>query len=388
MKNILCYIRKSYGTVIWENMKSFIQGFRECGVDVIVCDMDDYKSVEAVDELLQHPELIWFSVGFNGIGLTASPRQSEIDIPHVSVMLDVPYNRYVGGYDFPCRKHLVTYLDKRAGEILDIAYPSKNMNKMFMPLAGTQYDGLVEGADRKYDVVFSASRWQDGPAIRMWHDGTVNRQITYLLDEVADYMEVYPVTTVDAVREVLKIHGLVDVIYLERLLPYFWQVLQYIKMQRRYRALEMLVRNDIRVDVFGANWESVPFVNKLILHGPIPYEDNVKVFSQAKIVFQDQAEFNHGAHDRVFTAMLNGAVVVSEYSSYLEEEFVCGQEIFLYDWQNGDEQVKIIHKLLADNNWRISIAERARKIAEKRHCWHNRAEDIMCAVTLLYGENC
>ncbi len=343
MKKILCYNIKSYGSVIWENMNSLIQGIRNCGIDVIVCDMDDPEEVKAAGELLLHPELIWFSIGFNGIGLRIGNRQDEIKIPHVSFMLDVPYNRYVKGYDYPCCNHLVTYLDKSVGKIINLAYSDKKMNKMFLPLGGTVCDdaGLDVG-ERKYEVVFSAARWKDEPAVRTWRDVTVNARIATILDQVADYMEDYPVTTVDAFKYVLQAYGMTDDIYLQRLLPYFWQVLQYIKMQRRYRALEMLVKNDIRVDVFGANWESVPFADKLILHGQVSYAENINIFSRAKIVFQDQAEFNHGAHDRVFSAMLNGAVVVSEYSSYLTDEFSDGEEIFFYDWQHGEEQVKVI----------------------------------------------
>lgn len=399
MKQILCYNIGKSGSVIWENMNSLVNGFRQLGREVAVCDTTDIAQVNAALELLQHPEWLWFSFGFNNFGMIAKKRDKDgnictffpyekSNVPHVSIMLDVPYNFCVRGYDLPCAKHIVTMLDKNVGAYLDIAYPEKNMNKLFMPLAGTIYNDCQQlEEEKKYDVVFSASRWVDGEVIRDWHDGTTGRWMVSLLDEAADYMEAYPVNTVDAFQAVLHAHGLCDAAYMEKMLPYYAKVLVYIKMWRRYRALEMLVKNDIRVDVFGANWESVPFANKINLHGEISYKENLRVFSQAKIVFQDQAEFNNGAHDRVFTAMLNGAVVVSEYSSYLEQEFVNGEEIFLYDWLQGEKQIEVIHKLLADESWRLSIAKRAKKKTEQRHCWCNRAADIMRAVALLYGEN-
>ena len=143
--------------------------------------------------------------------------------------------------------------------------------------------------------------------------------------------------------------------------------------------------NDIPVDVFGNGWDIVPFAGKLKLHGPVSYEQSLEIASQAKIIFQDQADFNHGAHDRVFTGMLNGAVVVSEFSHYLAEEFEAGRDLFMFDWQNGDQQVQVNHELLADESKRLSVAVSAYGKAVRRHRWANRAERILEAVDVLYG---
>ena len=86
--------------------------------------------------------------------------------------------------------------------------------------------------------------------------------------------------------------------------------------------------------------------------------------------------------------MLNGAVVVTEYSSYLDEEFIDGQDLYMFDWQHGNEQVQVIRDLLADEPRRLSVALNAYSKADKRHRWSNRAERILETVNIFYhGDN-
>ena len=153
-------------------------------------------------------------------------------------------------------------------------------------------------------------------------------------------------------------------------------------MYRRIKSVGFLVDNGIRPDVFGGGWENAPYADKLNIHGYVTYPESIEVISKAKVLFQDQAEFNDGAHDRVFTAMLNGTVVVSEYSQYLDEEFEDGKDIFLYDWKDGSNQVQIINALLKNEFIRTSVVKNAYEKVNNSHRWINRAQSIIEAVTL------
>ena len=177
--------------------------------------------------------------------------------------------------------------------------------------------------------------------------------------------------------------GLSLEIMLPLLKKYLWPLLEYIKVYRRIKAVRFLVDNGIRPDVFGDGWENAPYADKLNIHGSITYLRSIEVISQAKVLFQDQAEFNDGAHDRVFTAMLNGTVVVSEYSKYLDEEFEDGKDIFLYDWKDGPNQVQIINALLRNEFMRISAVKDAYEKVNNSHLWINRAQSIIEAVSFI-----
>lgn len=170
------------------------------------------------------------------------------------------------------------------------------------------------------------------------------------------------------------------------MIRFYYMMLRYVKAVRRVKSIELLIKNDIKVDIFGAGWENIPIVNtsnNVTLHNGTSYQEALDLMGQAKIVYQDQALFNNGAHDRIFSAMLNGAVIVSEYSAYLDEEFENGKDIFLYDWKNGLNQVNVISELLNDESKRLSVAISAYGKVSQKHRWANRAASIVETVDLL-----
>ena len=384
---------------VWPNIQSLALGFQNLGYDVLLCDMHNNNSFTyCLDHLLVKDD-ITFSVGFNDCGIHTTIKNispdslciyQSLDTPHVSVLLDVPYNCCVNGPAIPVKNHIVTLLDRDAGEYLHHTLPQKKMHQLFLPLGGTESQLSLEELlekERPYDVVVSASFWFNTELHPIWEspDFPFPAMIP-LLNDIVDFMQAHPVNTTTAIHNVLHDRGLYDEEYLVQMAKFYWPILSYMKMWRRQKSVEFLVQNDIPVDVFGRNWEHVAFADKLRIHGTVSYAETLHIFTQAKLIYQDNAEFNNGAHDRIFTAMLHGAAVMSEYSQYLDEEFVAGEDLLLYDWQHGAEQVREIPALLADQDRRRAMTARAYQKATARHRWQNRAQTISEAVHLLYPE--
>lgn len=385
------------GSKAHPSMVAFTQelaaGFCQLGKQVFYCDRSSGESVNQMLDLMQGGEVA-FSVGLNDFGMeyplpdgTVFRLFEMFDIPHASVMLDVPYNVCVSGFESTCRRHLVTLLDRSLASYLKLVYPDYQKNVLFMPLGGScaANQGNIITKPRTYDVVMCAYAWGRNALKRVWHREDVSTGKVHILDDVADYMECHAVNTWQAMQHVLQQRGMLDEAYMREMVPYCWDILRYIKMYRRVRAIDFLTRNDIPVDIFGGGWEDMPLGKNVRLHGEIGYAEAMDVIANAKMLFQDQAEFNNGAHDRVFSGMLNGTVVVSEYSTYLEEEFINGQDIFLYDWQHGENQVGVITDLLQDEAKRQAVAVSAYGKADSNHRWKNRCEYILEAMELLYG---
>lgn len=327
-------------------------------------------------------ENVYFSLDVNGLAtqipLTNGKYLYEmLDFLHISLLTDAPYNPYTSMMRFPCRKQAVLYLDLTHRFCIDEMYSHKYLAKMFMPWGGYSDHTFEEiiSAKRDLEVVYCATYGFENR--RTWHDFPIANEIIKILDDIADYLEAYPESVYRAAQIVLQQRGMEDGFFLRKIQPFFQFLFMYIKVRRRMRSLELALKNDLRIDVFGAGWENAPFADQLTLHGRVDYDTTLELFARAKIVYQDMAEFNHGGHDRVFTAMLNGAVVVSEYSSYLAQEFNDGEDIFFYDWQNGEQQIRVIHELLADEPKRLSAAVSAYSKADKRHRWENRAQQIL-----------
>ena len=367
------------------------------GKDVLYCDCMDDSSVGVALDCMDRQEIALgigcgdggMSWGKNGGGTLFTYEMH--DIPHVSILMDMPYNNCQSGPELPCNRHICTVLDKAAYEYFRYVYPDKADKVLFFPLAGMSAEGDYDifAVDKKYDVVYIAHPWMFGlfreGMDRPWRSNDTPAVVVSVLDDVADYLEAHTENVLPALKLILKEKGFEGEAYLRKMLPYCWDLLLYIKTWRRIKGMEFLVKNDIAVDVFGGGWEAVPFADKLRLHDGVSYEESLQICAQAKILFQDQGEFNYGANDRTFNAMLNGAVLVTEYSRYLDENFINGQDLFMYDWQKGEKQVQVIHELLQDDCRRIAVAVNAYGKASRCHTWRNRVQRILEAVHLLYG---
>lgn len=381
---ILVYVTESGHPSMWRITNDIVQGFSQLGHEIVLGDLNDVPSMLGARQLLLNGEIA-FSVGVNNAGKYMVDQDGRcvyeyLDIPYVSIMLDAPYNVATGDIGFDWRLHYVCVLDKTHIDALRLCYPNKKFaGSMLLPLGGSSSnrDDEIFGNDRPLDVVFSAALYQGGQAEPAWHGYESNPYIVRILDDVADNMLKKPVSTLTALQEVLEHRGFFGEEYVKRFTPHLFSLFHYVKHRRRYIAMEQLAKEDIPVDVYGQGWDQVPFANKLRIHGETDYDEVLNAFTKAKVVFQDQAEYNNGAHDRVFTAMLNGAVVVSEYSTYLAREFDVNRDIYLFDWQNIASQLQVIKELITNEPMRLSSAVSAYGKANVRHRWVNRANSIM-----------
>ena len=391
LKKIIIYISESekkhaFG-VFLDNLGN---AFRQLGYEVIYIDMGNLNQVEnAIKMLIRNEVVCSIAMNANMLEIYGSDKPtylySYVDTYHISLLQDAPYSIKIGNIHIPARNHTIWYLDRshqQMMDLLDLAMPTNK--KIFLPMAGCTNthrnlkDILCQ--EKKYDVVVCAGLWSGKPQ-RGWHS-KADRITSIILDNIADYMEEYPVNIYTAIQIIFEDMGMNIEIMLPLLKEYLWSLLEYIKMYRRIKSVGFLVDNGIRPDVFGGGWENAPYADKLNIHGYVTYPESIEVISKAKVLFQDQAEFNDGAHDRVFTAMLNGTVVVSEYSQYLDEEFEDGKDIFLYDWKDGSNQVQIINALLKNEFIRTSVVKNAYEKVNNSHRWINRAQSIIEAVTL------
>ncbi len=367
-------------------------GFVQLGVDTVAADINDLESMVMARSLILSGQ-VDLCVGVNDTGRHMVDNDGKciygyLDVPFVSIMLDAPYNVATENIAFPCKNHYVCLLDKTHLEALKICYPKTHFaGSMVLPLGGSSNgnEEAIFSNDRPLDVVYSASIYHGGDFKPAWMEDDTSPFIVAILIDVVDYMLGNPVSMLDAFKVVLEARGLYGPEYIHKFTPYMFSLFFYVKHRRRYNAVELLAKEGITVDVYGSGWEWVPFADKLRVHGEVDYEEVLDAFTKTKVVFQDQAEFNNGGHDRVFTAMLNGAAVVSEYSTYLEKKFDVNKDIFLFDWKNTGSQLQIIKELISNESLRLSTAISAYGKASSQHRWVNRAASIMEMMSVLRG---
>ncbi|MFQ9083217.1 MAG: glycosyltransferase [Clostridium sp.] len=140
-----------------------------------------------------------------------------------------------------------------------------------------------------------------------------------------------------------------------------------------------MAKSGLEVHVYGNGWEKDELAQyeNIKRHGAVSYTEALDIMTNTKIVINKMPLFLDGSHERVFTAMLNGAVCCTDESGYWKQEFIDGESICFYDFQDLDNLENIIKELLLNLDKAGKIAQNGYDIAIHKHQWKNRAEQIL-----------
>ncbi len=153
----------------------------------------------------------------------------------------------------------------------------------------------------------------------------------------------------------------------------------YIRSLYRMAVLNALTDAGLRVHVFGRGWSKCPVQHRenLISNGKmLTSAQCVDIIRNSKIALNIMPWFKDGAHDRIFTAMLNGAVSLTDDSRYLREILTDGEDVCFYKLTNLTEIAKKAEYLLAHEEKAETIIKHAYQTADQDHTWKERAKQL------------
>ena len=365
-----------------------------------------YESMDAMLHFLEREETAL--VTFNFIGLrgesvfqTESGRSiwQEENLPILNILVDHPL------YYHSCLKEAgermrVFCVDREHVGYVRRFYPGVKVE--FLPLAGnelfvSQKDGEhgihrthcedvpepVLYGQRTFDLVFTAnyvSMEMLEEKVKALDDDyrIFYRRITE--DLIAD-----PAQSVDAVME-RHIRNELGAVPEEQLCAAMSGMIWIDLFARSYfreKVVQTLADAGIIVRVFGADWEKIHCKkpqNVRTSGGKVNSAACVQAMRDARIALNVMPWFKDGAHDRVFTAMLQGTAVLTDDSRYLREECRDGENICFYSLRALQQLPDQVVSLLEDPVRMAELAERGYRMAEKRHRWKNRAGLLMQAL--------
>lgn len=152
----------------------------------------------------------------------------------------------------------------------------------------------------------------------------------------------------------------------------------YIRFFFREQAVRTLVDAGIRVHCIGSGW------NRLSCRHPenLTFEDNcfsqecLERMTQAKLSLNVMPWFKDGAHDRVFNAMANGSVCLTDHSRYLDEILSDGENIMFYDLKHLEALPDKAMHLLKNPDKISQMAQNGYKLVMSQHTWSARAKTL------------
>lgn len=360
--------------------------FGKRGIETVILDL--MSSKEQINDVLvycavNHVDAVF---SFNHIAYNL-----EVDNKTIAECMEAP--EYVWIVDHPMRhihrfmnhsgsgtKVKVVTVDEDHSEYAN-KYIDTISDARMIELGGIKSDKDILYSERTIGVLFTGSYYSPEHTLQELKDVELSDLINTVLHDIIDMMKQNPrISEEKAFQIYFKDHGwdsLTDKI------PSFMQKLiiidTYLRNYRRHECIRTLAESGIKVNVYGTGWENFDCKAKenIIVGPPVGYLESLDIMADSKIVLNMMPEFKRGTHDRVVCAMCNGAVALTDPSTYYETEFTDGEDIVFYDMANLEELPRIVNDILSDEEKAGSIALNGQKKALLDHTWKNSADELI-----------
>lgn len=157
----------------------------------------------------------------------------------------------------------------------------------------------------------------------------------------------------------------------------------WIRTYFREKTVRILSESGLSVQIYGQDWDRVSWKHpgNLSVSGKAVHSiDCVQAMAQAKMALNTMPWFKDGAHDRVFTAMLQGTVALTDDSRYLRENFKDKETLVFYSLNELDKLPGIVEGLLKEPERLYEVAGQAKDVAQRFHTWRQRAEILQAEI--------
>lgn len=301
----------------------------------------------------------------------------RLQIPVYDILVDHPVN-YDAHLRNPIGQLHAVLIDRKHEAFVREVYPQVR-HTHFVPLGGAEQTGHKPFADREIDVLFTGGGHDERPYPRipfLPEDGAA------MYREVMREMFMNPATvTEEAVRRYVGNAGL-ELSGQEMLELYDKAYYSCEWNARRHYQLEIMKQLDsagIPVTIYGGYWQDdlQKFSGSIRIAERVPIEECIRLPGNAKICLNIMPWFKDGAHDRIFDAMINGAVSVTDTSDYLLERFEHGRELVFYELNDLPQLTENIRWLLDNPDQAERIAQRGYMTAVLYDTWEKRLEKLL-----------
>lgn len=360
---VLAYIAEQYASAL-----------ETLGCTVFRYDIQDFAN-SYVSLLAFQKSGLDASVVFNNLGfrMQTQTKKSLWDIwnvPCYNIIVDHPMH-YFDTLDYAPDNGIVVCADRNHIDYIKRFYPSVQKT-VFLPTAGQylkSYSDLKPFAERSIEVLFIGAYKYD----YMPYDKFAMQLITESIQSPSKTFEAIVNDCLESNHQVLAETELKELI----------QKYSYIDVNSyslfRQKIIESLLNAGINVTVYGTRWELTDLCTypNFIYKGECSVEDGIRLMENSKIVLNQLANFKAGASERVFEAMLQGAIALTDESLYLKENFVDSVDIKFYSLEHLEKLPEIVQSILNNPVSTEAIRQNAYKKASAKHTWSHRASMLL-----------
>lgn len=353
----------------------YVSAFTALGHTVLSYDMQHFE--ESFQALLAfHEHGLDCAVVFNNAGFRMEPQDGSSlwdlwNVPCCNIIVDHPMY-YYETLDHAPKNGIVACADRCHEDYIRRFYPTVRRT-IFLPTAGEDrkpYEALKPFSERSIDVLFVGGYKYDKDVL---YEKFSTRLTEYLMQ--------HPAETFESAMEhcLLAEHPHLSDRELKKYIEQYRFLDLNICALFRLEILRTLVNAGITVTVYGDRFEETDLYNhpNFLYRGRCSTEEGIRLMEDSKIVLNQLAWFKAGASERIFEAMLQGAVALTDDSLYLREHFTDHEDIMFYSLSQLNTLPDIVRSILNNDTQTEALRRNAYDKAHKQHTWQQRASALI-----------
>lgn len=300
-----------------------------------------------------------------------------IDAPFYNYLLDHPlYLHEV--LNVPLKNYHVICLDRHHASYLRTYYPHLKSVHV-LPLPGSKSALELPFSERKIEVLFSGTYTDPDHVLDLIHQyGSIpEKEMLELIDIMSSDLSL---TSEDAFRIYLSNHNITlsNKSFAIRLHAYFLAD-TYMAAHYRFEILRSLCENNIPITLIGHGWSTTQLANYKNVRAlsPIDFRTSFDKMVNAKIILNVMPWFKSGVHDRVFSALLNGAICCSDTSEDLNTYAKKQNAVQLFSLEQLNTLPAQINDLLSHPEQSEQMGKEGQLDALTHHTFKQRAKSLL-----------
>lgn len=301
-----------------------------------------------------------------------------IDAPFYNIILDHPLYHHD-----TLKKEIQNFhalcLDENHADYVKQYYPHIRSVHVF-PMTGKDIGPDGAYPEKQIDVLFSGTYTDYREVERSME--TVPAYIKDIVRQMIDLMlQDGSLTQEAALRRVMPSVEEAEII--EETFPLHMQACflcdSYLRAYKREQMLIKLAKENVPLTLCGNGWRKSPLADfpQISIIDDTSFRDTFFLFRQSKIVLNLLPEFKCGTHDRVYSAMLNHGLCLTDASPYLKKEFEDGRELCFYDASDFSSLAEQMRDLLSTPAQLKKISQNGYFKAKESHSWQARAAYLL-----------
>lgn len=292
-----------------------------------------------------------------------------IQAPFFNVILDHPLYHHDSLKQDLTNYHVVC-LDWNHKAYLEAYYPHiRSVN--VIPMTGSAASPTVPFSDRRIPLLFTGSYTSPEEVLdALSHIPPFMQENVHALIELCTRNPKLPIEA--AAQQLFQGTVVTELFPLH--MQSFFLADTYLRAKTRHDLLQILLEAELPIRICGNGYEKAPFFNQSsgIFMQERPFSETFALMSQAKITLNLMPGFKAGAHDRIFSAMLNGSIALTDGSTWISRHLSPTKNVLLYSLSDLPTLPVQIREALADEEMLRSVAEEGQKEAVRCHTWANR----------------